>query len=79
METLEAIQRHEDQEFDALVSSLEEPDLATGSTEVTEYGSDDEDFASICMEVIDAAEAKDLEKSPEDHHVPSDDMDVSVG
>lgn len=79
METVEAIQHQEDQEFDALVSTLEELDPATGNTEVTEYGSYDEDFAWICMEVIAAAEAKDMEKLPEALHVRSDDMDMSVG
>lgn len=79
METVEAIQHQEDQEFDALVSTLEESDPATGNTEMTEYGSDDEDFARICMEVIAAAEAKDMKKLPEALHVRSDDMDMSVG
>lgn len=77
METVEAIQHQEDQKFDALVYTMEELDSATGNNEMTEYGSDDEDFASVCMEVIAAAEAKVIEKPPEEHHVPSDDMDMS--
>ena len=79
METVEAIQHQEDQKFDALVSTMEESDSATGNNEMTEYGSDDDDFASICMEVIAAAEAKVIEKPPKEHHVPSDDMNMSVG
>lgn len=79
METVEAIQHQEDQEFDALVSTLEESDPAPGNNEVTDYGSDDEDFAWICMEVIAAAEAQDMEKSLEALHASSGGMDMSVG
>lgn len=79
METVEAIQHQENQQFDALVSLLEESDPATGHNELTGYGSDDEDFAWMCMEVVAAAEAKDMEISPEALHAPSDDMDISFG
>ena len=58
---------------------MEKSDPATGNNEMTEYGSDDDDFASIWMVVIAAAEAEVIEKPPKEYHVPSDDMDMSVG
>lgn len=79
METVEAIQHQEDQELDALVSLLEESDPATGNKDLTEYGSDDDDFSWMCMEVIAAADAKLMEKSPDSLLVRSDDMDTSIG
>lgn len=79
METVEAIQHQEDQKFDALVSTLQESDPAPENNEMTDYGSDDEDFDWICMEVIAAAEAKDMEKSLEALNALSGDMDMSVG
>lgn len=79
IETVEAIQHREDQEFDALISLLEESDPATGNNDLTEYGSDDDDFAWVCMEVTAAADAKVKENPPESLLVPSDDMDTSVG
>lgn len=79
METVEAIQHQEDQELDALVSLLEEPDPATGDNDLTEYGSDDDDFPWTCMEVIAAAEAKLVDKNSDSLLVRSDDMDTSVG
>lgn len=79
IETVEAILHQEDQEFDALVSLLEESDPVTGKNDLTEYGSDDDDFAWMCMEVTAVADAKFMEKSPESLLVPSDDMDTSLG
>lgn len=79
METVETIQHQEDQDLDALVSLLEEPDPATGNNESTEYGSDDDDFPWRCMEVIAAAEAKLVEEISDSLLVRSDDMDTSVG
>lgn len=79
IETLEAIQHQEDQELDALVSLLEESDPATGNNDLTEYGSDDDDFSWMCMEVIAAADAKLMVKSPDSLLVRSDDMDTSIG
>lgn len=79
MEIVEAIQHQEDQELDALVSLLEEPDQATGNNDLAEYGSDDEDFPWTCMEVIAKAEAKLVENFPDSLLVRSDDMDTSVG
>lgn len=79
MATVEAIQHQEDQEFDALVSLLEESHPATGNNDLAEYGSDDDDFAWMFMEVIAAADAKLVEKSPDSLLAPSDDMDTSVG
>lgn len=78
-ETVEAIQQQEDQKFDALVSTLQESDPAPENNEMTDYGSDDEDFDWICMEVIAAAEAQDMEKSLEALNALSGDMDMSVG
>lgn len=79
MEIVEAIQHQEDQELDALISLLEESDSATGNNDLTEYGSDDDDFPWMCMEVIAAADAELMEKSPDSLPVCSDDMDMSVG
>lgn len=79
IETVEAIQHQENQKFDALVSTLEESDPALENNEMTDYGSDDEDFASLCNEVIAAAEAKGTENSIEALNASSGDMDMSVG
>lgn len=79
MEIVEAIQYQQDQELDALVSLLQESDPATGNNDLTEYGSDDDDFPWMCMEIIAAADAELMEKSPYSLLVRSDDMDISVG
>lgn len=79
METVEAIQHEEDEELDALVSLLEESDPATGDKDLTEFGSDDDDFSWMCLEDTAAADAKLMEKSPDSLLVRSDDMDTSIG
>lgn len=79
MEIAEAIQHQEDQELDALISLLEESDSATRNNDLTEYGSDEDDFPWMCMEVIATADAGLMEKSPDSLPIRSDDMDMSIG
>lgn len=59
---MDNILQHEDQELDTLISGLEESNSTTmeqRGTEMTEnYGSDDEEYVSLCMEAVSAIEAK---------------------
>ncbi len=79
MEIMDAILQHEVQEFDALVSLLEEPSPATEHIEMADYGSDDEEYTSLCIEAVAATEARHTGNSLERTEEPSDDMDTSTG
>lgn len=73
---MEDILQHESQEFDTLISRLDESSssaMEQKETETTEnYGSDDEEYDWLCMEAVSAIEAK-------DDGAHYQDMDMSSG
>lgn len=84
---MDDILQHEDQELDTLISGLEESSSTTmeqKGTETTEdYGSDDEEYVSLCMEAVSAIEAKSTAVSVGDTQEATSenfqDMDMSSG
>ncbi|MCJ1261746.1 hypothetical protein MMC22_001614 [Lobaria immixta] len=87
MEVMDDILQHEDQELDTLISGLEESNSTTMEQKCTktteDYGSDDEEYVSLCMEAVSAIEAKSTAVSVGDTQEATSenfqDMDMSSG
>lgn len=79
---MDDILRHEDQEFDALISLLHEPSSTAEQkpSETTDFETDDEEYAWLCMEAVSATEAVEAMASnpPESPIEPCEDMDTST-
>lgn len=85
MEIMDDILQHEGQQLASLISRLEESSstaMEQEETETTEnYGTDDEEYVSLCMEAVSAIEARDTvtDDTQEASSGYFQDMDMSSG
>lgn len=82
---MDDILQYEGRELDTLISQLQEPSSTTieqKETETTEnYGSDDEEYAWLCVEAVSAIEAKNAVAGDTQEVISEyfQDMDMSSG